>query len=90
MKKLKFISLLCSLMMVISCFSIFPAFADETAWNYKGEGTVGSPYELTNANFASFLANADSNRTASFKLIRISTSITVQMTVRQQIGQMEL
>ena len=59
MKKLKLISLICSLMMVISCFAVFPAMADTTptltTW---GEGTAEEPYIISNANFADFLANA--------------------------------
>ena len=72
MKKLKFISLLCSLMMVISCFSIFPAFAaDETAYNYQGSGTIADPYILTNKNFQDFMTQAktaNAFKSIAFKL----------------------
>ncbi len=72
MKKLKLISLLCSLLMVLSCFSVFPAFAaEETAYNYQGEGTRDNPYILTNKNFQDFMtqaATANAFKTTSFKL----------------------
>ena len=72
MKKLKLISLICSLMMVIGCLSVFPAFAaDETAYNYQGAGTAADPYILTNANFQDFMtqaATANAFKTTSFKL----------------------
>lgn len=75
MKKLKLISIICSLMMVLSCFSVFPAWA-ETTTTYDGlggSGTVADPYLLSNANFMDFLEKAKTNpgsfTTVSFKLI---------------------
>lgn len=69
MKKLKLISLICSLMMVISCFAVFPAMADTTptltTW---GEGTAEEPYIISNANFADFLANAANYSDKHFRL----------------------
>ena len=59
MKKLKLISLLCALIMVLGCFSVFPAFAaSETDYNYAGSGTVADPWQLTNKNFKSFVEAA--------------------------------
>ncbi|MBR7099511.1 MAG: hypothetical protein IKC59_08855 [Clostridia bacterium] len=72
MKKLKLISLLCSLIMVLGCFSVFPAFAaSETDYDYAGSGTVADPYELTNKNFESFVEAAKTSglfANTSFKL----------------------
>lgn len=69
MKKLKLISLLCSLIMVLGCFSVFPAFAenfDETDYRHAGSGTVADPYQLTNKNFESFV-NTAKNGTKTFE-----------------------
>lgn len=75
MKKLKLISIICSLMMVLSCFSVFPAWATSTTTydGLGGSGTVADPYLLSNANFMDFLEKAKTNpgsfTTVSFKLI---------------------
>ena len=73
MKKLKLISLLCSLIMVLGCFSVFPAFAvSETDYDYAGSGTVADPYQLTNKNFKSFVEAAKTTNAftyTSFKLM---------------------
>ena len=61
MRKLKIISLLCTLAMLVGCFAVFPAFAEETerrwTWNDAG-GVEGMTYLLDNGNFNMFWAQA--------------------------------
>ena len=73
MKKLKLISLLCSLVMVLSCFTVFPAFAETATYDsVGGAGTKDNPYLLNNSNFMDFVEKAKANpsqfKSLSFKL----------------------
>ena len=65
MNKLKLISLLCTIAMLIGCFAMFPAAAADgdtatetesiTAWQESdGAGTAGKTYGLNNSNFQKF------------------------------------
>ena len=56
MKKLKLISIICAMLMVMGCFASFPATAAEgPKWATQGgTGTAEDPYILTNENFSTW------------------------------------
>ena len=78
MKKLKLISLLCTIAMLIGCFAMFPVFATETPNTVdaagNGSGTETDPYLLYKSNFADYYNNF--SKYAS-KHVKMAEDITV-------------
>ena len=59
MKKLKLISMLCTLVLLFGCIAVFPAFAESKVWTEAdGTGTAGVTYELNQDNFHLFWKTA--------------------------------
>ena len=77
MKKLKFLSLLCVMAMLVSCFAVFPAVAAENEEYYvtgkpfgQSDGGQGKTYLLNNENFLDFWEDVKHKVVvANFKLV---------------------